>query len=269
MVGILEQRGSQSESLMKTWWRNWDWFWFAPLRPDSLGFLRLLSGLMLVYTHVVWGIKLEAFFGPDGFQDPILVRSELIDSTAISFWWWVPAEHLRTAHAVCLTILTLYALGVCTRVTAWLAFLISISYSNRAVHANFGLDQINAFVTCYCAIGASGGAFSFDRWWQRLREGLNSLDLTGQWKVAPIQPSVSTRVATRLIQIHLSIVYLWAGFGKLKGTTWWDGNALWYGLANGEYKTHEMLWVAWHPWISSQLRVAHARTQLQHQAGGR
>ncbi|MCA8998936.1 MAG: hypothetical protein KDA80_18195 [Planctomycetaceae bacterium] len=231
-------------------WKAWDWFWFHPQRPEAIAFLRILSGAMLVYTTIVWGIKLEAFFGPHGYQDPLLVQSQLIDSTALSFWWWVPTEHLRLAHNICLAILTLYVLGVFTRITSWLAFLICISYANRAVDANFGLDQINAFLTFYCAIGDSGGTFSVDRLWKRYRTGLRSLKLRGVWKPNPVAASVATRVATRLVQIHMCCVYLWAGFGKLKGTTWWDGRAFWYALSNGEYKTHDLLWVAWHPWIS-------------------
>lgn len=32
----------------------------------------------------------------------------------------------------------------------------------------------------------------------------------------------------RFLQIHLCIVYFFAGFGKSLGTNWWDGNAMWF-----------------------------------------
>ena len=32
----------------------------------------------------------------------------------------------------------------------------------------------------------------------------------------------------RFLQVHLCIVYFFAGFGKTLGTDWWDGNAIWY-----------------------------------------
>lgn len=34
--------------------------------------------------------------------------------------------------------------------------------------------------------------------------------------------------AIRLVQLHLCVVYFFAGFGKLLGTDWFDGNAIWY-----------------------------------------
>lgn len=36
----------------------------------------------------------------------------------------------------------------------------------------------------------------------------------------------------RLAQIQLCIVYFFAGFGKLLGTDWFDGNAIWYIMKN-------------------------------------
>lgn len=36
----------------------------------------------------------------------------------------------------------------------------------------------------------------------------------------------------RLLQIHLCLVYLFAGFGKSLGTDWYNGNAVWYVLNN-------------------------------------
>lgn len=38
--------------------------------------------------------------------------------------------------------------------------------------------------------------------------------------------------AIRLLQIQLCIVYFFAGFGKMLGTDWWDGNAIWYVFNN-------------------------------------
>ena len=32
---------------------DWDAFWFRPADPTLLGLLRILTGLMLLYTHAV------------------------------------------------------------------------------------------------------------------------------------------------------------------------------------------------------------------------
>ena len=46
------------------------------------------------------------------------------------------------------------------------------------------------------------------------------------------------------MQIHLCVVYFFAGAGKLAGETWWNGEALWGAFANLEYQTIDMTWIA-------------------------
>jgi hypothetical protein len=55
--------------------RDWNSFWYTPADPTLLGFLRVCTGLMLVYTHAVWGLALKDFFGPTSWLSPALVRS--------------------------------------------------------------------------------------------------------------------------------------------------------------------------------------------------
>ena len=76
--------------------------------------------------------------------------------------------------------------------------------------------------------------------WLRLRK-LNS---NGDAVSLPPRAFVSTNVATRLLQIHLCVIYFFAGAGKLLGETWWNGEALWGAFANLEYQTIDMTWMA-------------------------
>ena len=46
---------------------GWNRFWFTPADPATLGLIRLLAGLLLFYTHLVWSLDLEGFFGPEGW----------------------------------------------------------------------------------------------------------------------------------------------------------------------------------------------------------
>ncbi len=47
--------------------REWDAFWHTPADPSLLGAMRIMTGLMLLYTHAVWGLELRRFFGPSGW----------------------------------------------------------------------------------------------------------------------------------------------------------------------------------------------------------
>ena len=75
---------------------------------------------------------------------------------AWSLWWLVPEPYLAVVHWTCVAVLVLYTLGLWTTVTKWAAPIITISYANRAPNANFGLDQINAMLAFYLALGPCG-----------------------------------------------------------------------------------------------------------------
>ena len=81
---------------------DWDAFWFRPADPTLLGLLRILTGLMLLYTHAVWGLVLAKFFGPASWLSPALVRAIQQDQYNFSFWWLVAGRldvaSLRVVH---------------------------------------------------------------------------------------------------------------------------------------------------------------------------
>ena len=228
----------------------WDQFWFTPADPIVLGVMRILAGGMLLYTHIVWGTNLPAFFSERGWMSPLLMdvfqRGELI----FSFWWYVPEAWHVTAHGVCLCVITLFWLGLWTRVTSILSLIISISYSYRAQFANYGLDQVNTILTLYLAIGPSGAALSIDRLIQRYRTARRVLS-AGAVPSFERTPRVSAGLAMRLTQIHFCVIYFYSATAKLQGAAWWSGDAMWRAFANQEYQSTDMTWLVWYPWIGN------------------
>ncbi|MEQ9410604.1 MAG: HTTM domain-containing protein [Fuerstiella sp.] len=210
--------------------------------PFTLGMVRVLTGLMLTYNLLVWGLDLHAFFGPTGLQ-PLQAISQLHQGTlAFTFLEYVPADWLTVVHFSCVTIAALFCLGFCSRITSVLAFVITVSYSQRVPVANFGLDQILGLLCLYLAIGPSGAALSVDAWirgWRARRRGR---------QLAPPKLA-SAQMTLRLIQIHVCVIYFWAGFAKLKGDSWWTGEAMWQVIANQEYQTRDLTWMAHVPWL--------------------
>ena len=53
---------------------DWNRFWYTPADPTLLGLIRIMTGLMLLYTHAVWGLALGDFFTSTGWLTPSLVR---------------------------------------------------------------------------------------------------------------------------------------------------------------------------------------------------
>ncbi len=110
---------------------------------------------------------------------------------AWSFWFLVPDGGLRLAWLACLVLLALYTVGLFSRVTAVLAWVIVVSTVRRAPIALFGFDRVISPLALYLAVtGASGQAVSLDRFFRRWRQARRAA-------AAAAASSASTRRPTR------------------------------------------------------------------------
>jgi Vitamin K-dependent gamma-carboxylase len=190
---------------------------------------------MLLYTHSVWGSVLIEFLGPSSWNSPELVSQLRENNITPSLWWYVPEAWMYSVHWLCSLVILLFIVGLGGRFTALLTWAVAVSYAHRTSLANFGLDQTNCILALYLVIGPSTQYLSVDHWiakrWFRKDENRDS-------------HTASANVALRLIQLHLCIIYLWAGLGKLQGEAWWNGNAIWLAVANLEYQSMDLTWLA-------------------------
>ena len=217
---------------------GWNRFWFTPQDPATLGLIRVLAGAMIFYTHLVWTIDLNAFFGQHAWLNAAAVAAVQAEGYHWSHWWWMTSTwSLWTSHFLSLAVCFALMLGWKTRLTSLLTYLVTVSYAQRVPEALYGLDQVNGYLALYLAVGPSGDAYSLDRWLSSRRQAL------------PVRPSISANLAIRLMQVHLCIIYLFAGISKLQGESWWDGTAFWGAVANLEYQTVDLTWLAHSPWL--------------------
>jgi hypothetical protein len=218
---------------------GWNRFWFHAVDPATLGLIRILAGAMLFYTHLVWGFDLAAFIGPSGWLPASSVGLLQEGTYSWSYLWWIEDSPLLlwTAHVAALIVFAMLTVGLFTRVVSVLALVAALAYVQRLTGALFGLDQINVMLALYLAVGPSGDAFSLDRWLRRRRAG----------HPQPVRHSWAANVSIRLIQIHMCVIYLFAGMAKLTGAAWWDGTALWMAFGNMEYQSMDMTWLVDYP----------------------
>jgi uncharacterized membrane protein YphA (DoxX/SURF4 family) len=239
-------------------WSAWDTFWFTPANPSTLSAIRVFAGAMLFYTHLVWSFDLRGFLGSNGYLPVDLMRSYQEFSSSgpdapsfraiWSYFTYIQSPSvLWIVHVLALVVFFLLMVGFFSRTMAVLAYVIAISYAARITPgASFGLDKINCMLAMYLMLGPCGARYSLDRIW-RLRRG------------APkdVPPSVSANVAIRLIQLHMCIIYLFSGLGKLQGPAWWTGEAVWMSSANLEYQyLVDLTWLASHEYLVSFLTHA-------------
>lgn len=221
---------------------SWDRFWFTPVDSFNTSVIRILAGCMLLYTHLIWGTRLDEFFSRDGWNSQAYLSSMQADTLAWSFWWYVPDAWLSPVHYACCTVVLAFALGFMTRTTSILSWLIAVAYSHRSALSNYGLDQINCILLMYLMVAPCGHYLSIDAW---IRSRKHPATDPG--------PSILANVSMRLMQLHLCIIYLWAGLGKLQGESWWDGRAMWQAFSSYEYQSLDMTFLAGFPIVLNLL----------------
>ncbi|PQO29258.1 HTTM domain-containing protein [Blastopirellula marina] len=238
---------------------GWNRFWFTPTDPATLGLMRILGGSMLFYTHLVWSIDLTGFMGEQGrFSADLVDRMHQGSEFAFSYLWLFDGNPamLWMVHIAALVILLMFTLGFYSRITSVLAFIIAVSYAHRAPGALFGLDQVNVMLAMYMMLGGAGEAYSLDRLIEKWRYPNRQLPKT----------STAANVSIRLIQLHMCVIYLFAGTGKLLGDTWWEGTAMWGAVANSEYQSMDMTWLASYPLLIALLTQVSLAWELSYSA---
>ena len=229
------------------WLHAWDAFWFTPADPRPLAVIRIATGLLLAWSSLVWLCDCDGFFGGDGWLAPGDVW-RMNDQPWQWSWHFAvrsPAAHVALA-GLTLAAAVLLTVGLATPLAAVVALAGFISAANRAPLNVFGLDDTLGMLLIGLVVGPSGRTLSLDA----LRRGAGQ----GGWSAAA-PPSVRAAIALRLIQVHLCVIYFFSGCGKLLGVSWWEGTALWGAVANGQYRTLDLTWLAWHPLVTNALTL--------------
>ncbi|QDV32806.1 DCC1-like thiol-disulfide oxidoreductase family protein [Tautonia plasticadhaerens] len=240
--------------------RGWDAFFFRPADPTPVGLIRLGVGLLLLWNFAVLGLDLHAFVGSRGWADPdalAFFRALEQDRWSWSLWSIVPDALLVPAYICCLVVLSMFAVGLWSRPTAVLAWIIVVSTIRRAPVIHFGFDMVVSMLTLYLAATGSGGqAVSLDRWvarWKAARQELRRIriarPLDGPAGDGTPRPTVSANLCLRLIQLHLCVIYGLAGLAKLQHPIWWEGWAFGSLLGYAEFRPIDLTWLARWPML--------------------
>jgi len=238
-------------------------FFFRPNSAHTLALIRIATGSMIAYIHLVWMLNLESFLGPFALINNATWRA-LHHGTVPDFKWTYLAQTdsmpILWLHEIfaCLAGVML-ALGFLTRAFCILAWFTTLMTVHRMTGMLFGLDQITLMLVMYLCLAGSGNVWSLDC---GLHRRFGNFYLKHTWLHAisglpvgardGVMPKCwSNTFAMRLIQIHLCVIYLFGGLGKMRGEMWWDGSAMWYSVASYEYQSMDMTWTGHFPVLSS------------------
>lgn len=232
---------------------GWEQFWFTPRLPHTLGLLRIAVGLMLLYSQLVLASDLMSFLGEHAWVSNEMAK-QLHDGSygpadaARSYLWHIESPTGLWLHQLfTILIMACFAAGFLTRLTAPVAWFLQVMYLHRLTGALFGLDQITTYCAMYLMLAPCGSCFSVDAWLRRkYRERIESRGGLS-WMFPAAVPSVAANIATRLLQLHLCVIYLFGGLSKARGQMWWDGTAMWYAVGIYEYQSNDATWIIHYP----------------------
>lgn len=204
---------------------NWNKFFFEERPTEGIALFRIIwTGLLLLYFMMDIGNVME-FYGPKAIISPATAESDF------------PFPHLnifnlfQPSNEVAYGILIVYGLslftsmiGLFTRWSLIVAFICMTSIHQRNVWLLSSSELLMRTITLYLICSPCGHSVSVD---SLLGRSIESFKQKKNWPIWSL----------RLIQIQVSVIYLWTFWHKLKGETWLDGTAVYYatrleGLTN-------------------------------------
>ncbi|MBI3823245.1 MAG: hypothetical protein HY289_11280 [Planctomycetes bacterium] len=231
----------------------WTRFWFTPIPTTGLHCLRVLSGLLFCAWLLSFLGNQVGFFSLTGWLDAEAYRELQNQPTPIPapIGWSMlylagnSVALFQTMYWGSLLILLLFTLGVATRITGVLTWVVVVSFlANPAI--TYEGDYMLAILAFYLMIGH----LMLGQWNGNLSIAERILgargDIVGtRWlfpQAATEQPlSHGANLMMRLLQIHFVIIILTSVLHKFQLSDWWAGVALWYPLNPTLQATRESL----------------------------
>lgn len=216
---------------------GWNRFWFRPVSPLGLHVIRLLTGLLVVGWLLGYATTYHELLGTDGWFDAEAYQAatRLPEDANVPTNWGhslIPSSPmlLGIMYLGSLIVAVLFTLGIATRITAPLVWLVVVAFTSNPV-LYYGGDAFLIVLTLYLAIGyifldlvKNDGAVS-------LILGSSSAP-AWRWKSASADLAAPTSVLAnlilKLIQVHVAVIVFMSVLHKFQDPEWWAGDALWY-----------------------------------------
>lgn len=223
-------------------------FLFASQRNESLGAMRILLGLVLLYLSIYRHFNIDQFMAGSIIpRDQALEMFPEFYKPWIQFFFW-PDVLAPAFHLVLILLYVLMVLGLTNRILLFATWIIAQGFIQRNYSILFGADLIGNLLLFFLSFT------SCSRWWSvrplifgyltRTFSTLDRLFKKLKWPrvISGLLDDLS-HVAFRLLQIQICVIYAYTGLEKLKGLSWWDGTALWTVLANPQFTNYDLIWL--------------------------
>ena len=217
-------------------------FLSEPASPRPLAIMRIGLASVLLLQGLALSVHLLDLYGNHGVVQWI-VTDPAVGQAVPRIRWLVEVlgrfgvddgTAVRGLFAVYLGSLAALLLGYRTRSAALVAWFTHLMMNTSATATVYGVDSFANIALFYCTWMPVGAAFSADRAAGRTSD----------------EPTAFARLALRVLQIHLCVVYLATGIEKSMGADWWNGEAIWSSLMRSDLCKFDMSWLAQYPLVA-------------------
>ena len=219
----------------------WTHFWFTPISAMGLRMLRVLAGLLFCawvlsfFGHQAEFFSLGGWLDEQAYQDVQRQPGGAMAPIGWSIFYWAGASApaFQTLYWVSVAILVLFTLGIATRITGVLTWVVVVSFLANPV-TSFEGDYLVAILAFYLALGhLLAGQWNGDLTPAERILGSRRDFLLADWLFAKKEDarlSVAANFTLRLLQIHFVIILLTSALHRLQMAEWWSGVAFWFPL---------------------------------------
>jgi len=187
---------------------RWERFWFSPVSVSTLAVLRIVFGVVMLAWAAALAPNALRFFSSSG-----VLPHHPASGTRWGLLAWFGSDTAVVGVMVLLFVsAALLIVGYRTRIAAVAAWVALISLTRRDPFVFNSGDALLRNIALFLALAPSGEALSLDRW-RRDRAGFWGFPARAPW-------------AMRLIQIQVSMVYLFTVWAKARGDRWFAGTAV-------------------------------------------
>lgn len=217
-------------------------FFLAPSTGEPLAFFRMGIALLGLVQGGWLAGSISLLYGSNGLV-PWSISSGIVDAYMPQLSWLQPLVKVTGMPAdawvyilmgVYLFSLGLLLVGKFTRYAAFVAWALQFTFINTGFMGAYGVETFMHIALFYCIIMPVGEVFSWD---------------TFSRPAAPVATEWNT-LSIRVLQLHLCVVYIASGAEKAMGIQWWNGEAIWQTLMQGQFARFDMRWMANYPLLA-------------------
>lgn len=214
-------------SKIKNFITDLDRFLFSRSHFEQLAIFRIMLCSTLFYIACFRQMNIDQL-GPNSLIPRELALSVFPDFyRPVVQWFFWPDSYVGTVHMILISLLFLASIGLTNRALLLVTWIIHQGILNRNYAMLFGADVIGGLFLFYLSFTKCNECYSVRRLIFKSESQIQK----------PVDPISSAFF--RIMQIQICVIYMYTGFEKLKGNSWWDGTALWTVFANPQFSQYD------------------------------